>query len=260
MQSNHNSQKSFPEEKEIRVDGSLFAVLVSPENIEIDYETKTISYKKGNYELKPEFQDLYDEIGILNSPQNTVVVYPTFTEAAYAKNGFYDYYNENCDIFCLTVPILNDFSGEYSSSRAAYQTLKLLGYSSINDIDIEQNPSMLKKYDKVIMLHSEYVTRGMFDAITSHPNVIFLYPNALYAEIEVNYIDNTQTLIIGHGYPDPEITNGFDWEFDNTYPFEYDNSCENWEFYKILNGIMLNCYPEYIIFKDKELLKAIKDF
>ena len=39
------------------------------------------------------------------------------------------------------------------------------------------------------MLHNEYVTRPMFDAITSHPNVIYLYPNALYAEIEVNYID-----------------------------------------------------------------------
>jgi len=260
MQSNYNSQKSLPEEKEIPVDGSLFTILVSQENIEIDFETKIITYQKANFELKPEFQDLYDEIGILNSPQNAVVVYPTFTEAAYAKNGFYDYYNGNCDISCLTVSILNDFSGEYASSRAAYQTLKLLGYEIISDIDVDQNPNMLEQYDKVILLHNEYVTKRMFNAITSHPNVIYLYPNAMYAEVEFNEEENTITLIRGHSYPETDIANGFDWEFDNTYPFEYDNSCENWEFYEILNGIMLNCFPEYIIFKEKELLKAIKDF
>lgn len=260
MQSNYNSQKSFPEEKEIQVDGSLFTILASQENLEIDYETKTVTYQKANFELKPELQDLYDEIGILYSPQNSVVVYPTFTEAAYAKNGFYDYYNGNCDISCLTVSILNDFSGEYSSSRAAYQTLTLLGYSSINDIDIDQNPSILQNYDKVILLHNEYVTKNEFEAITNHPKVIYLYPNALYAEVVTDYKNNIVTLVRGHGYPEDKILNGFDWEFDNTHPFEYDNSCENWEFYEILNGIMLNCFPEYIIFKDKELLKAIKDF
>ena len=45
------------------------------------------------------------------------------------------------------------------------------------------------------MLHNEYVTQAMFDAITNHPNVIYLYPNALYAEIEVDYENNLITLI-----------------------------------------------------------------
>ena len=76
------------------------------------------------------------------------------------------------------------------------------------------------------MLHNEYVTRTMFDAITNHPNVLYLYPNALYAEIEVDYIDETITLIRGHNYPEPEITNGFDWEFDNTHPYEFDSECK----------------------------------
>ena len=67
------------------------------------------------------------------------------------------------------------------------QVLSLLGYTTITDIDIDQNPGILKEFDAVIMLHNEYVTRTMFDAITNHPNVIYLYPNALYAEIEVNY-------------------------------------------------------------------------
>ena len=78
---------------------------------------------------------------------------------------------------------------QYTSSGLAHQALTLLGYPSITDIEIDKNPDILQQFDKVIMLHNEYVTRTMFDAITSHPNVIYLYPNALYAEIEVNYAD-----------------------------------------------------------------------
>ena len=100
------------------------------------------------------------------------------------------------------------------------------------------------------MLHNEYVTRTMFDAITSHPNVLYLYPNALYAEIEVDYIDETITLIRGHNYPEPEIINGFDWEFDNTHPYEYDSKCQIMEIYKIKNGWMTTCYPENVFLKN----------
>ena len=65
----------------------------------------------------------------------------------------------------------------------------------------------------------------MFNAIINHPHVIYLYPNALYAEIEVDYEKNEITLIRGHGYPESTIGNGFDWEFDNTHPYEYDENC-----------------------------------
>jgi hypothetical protein len=109
------------------------------------------------------------------------------------------------------------------------------------------------------MLHNEYVTRAMFDAITSHPNVLYLYPNALYAEIEVNYIDQTITLIRGHDYPpeDP-VTNGFDWEFDNTHPYEFDSNCLDMKMYKISNGFMTNCYPENVFLKDEQLFNFLK--
>jgi len=107
-------------------------------------------------------------------------------------------------------------------------------------------------------LHNEYVTRAEFDAITEHPNVVYLYPNALYAEIEYDENDNTIKLIRGHNYPEPQITNGFDWEFDNTHPYEYDVLCKDLEFYEIDNGYMLNCYPEIKILTDFELLKTIK--
>jgi len=50
-------------------------------------------------------------------------------------------------------------------------------------------------------------------------------------------------LIRGPGYPEKSIINGFDWEFDNSQYFD-DWDCMDWEFYKVKNGHMLNCYPE----------------
>ena len=55
---------------------------------------------------------------------------------------------------------------------------------------------------------------------------------------------------------------GFDWENDNTHPYEYDTECENWEFYPTggnPDGYMLNCFPENKILEDQLLLKTLKD-
>ena len=211
--------------------------------------------------LNPNKLDMYNEVAVWNDPQTAVVVYPYFTYTAYAEPGFYTYYRGECDD-CTTTKFAPP-SALYTSSGNAHQALTLLGYPSITDIELDKNPSILQQFDKVIMLHNEYVTRTMFDAITSHPNVVYLYPNALYAEIEVDYIDQTITLIRGHNYPEPEIANGFGWEFDNTHPYEFDSRCLDMEFYKIENGWMTNCYPENVFIKGGEqlffLLKIIKD-
>ena len=211
--------------------------------------------------INPNKMDMYNEVAVWNDPQRTAVVYPYFTSIAYSDQGFYDYYAGYCDT-CTTAKF-KPSKPTYNSSGIGHQALNLLGYTSLTDVDIDKNPSTLQQFDKVIMLHNEYVTRIMFDAITSHPNVIYLYPNALYAEIEVDYIDQTITLIRGHNYPEHEITNGFDWRFDNTHPYEYDTQCLEMEFYKIENGWMTNCYPENVFLRDNEqlvqLLKAIKD-
>jgi len=212
--------------------------------------------------LNPNQIDKYNKVAVWNDPQKTVVVYPYFTFAAYNEPGFYTYYNGKCDD-CTTAKLVQP-AIQYTSSGIGHQALTLLGYATINDIDIDKNPSILQQFDKVIMLHNEYVTRAMFDAITNHPNVIYLYPNALYAEIEVDYIDETITLIRGHNYPEPEISNGFDWEFDNTHPYEYDSECLEMEVYRIKNGWMTNCYPENFFMgndpvKLMNLLYIIKD-
>jgi len=205
--------------------------------------------------------DVYNEVAVWNDPQKTVVVYPYFTSIAYSEPGFYTYFRGECDD-CTTTKFVQP-TILYSSSGIGHQVLTLLGYPSITDVEIDKNPSILQQFDKVIMLHNEYVTRTIFDAVTNHPNVIYLYPNALYAEIEVDYVDETITLIRGHNYPEPEITNGFDWEFDNTHPYEYDNLCADMKFYQIENGWMTNCYPENFFLKNHtglfNLLKTIKN-
>lgn len=204
-------------------------------------------------EPDPTRQDLYDKLG---SPENAVVVLPIFTATAYKEPGFYTYYRGECDKSCLTRPLVKEYRG--TSSVEAIQVFQILNYKMITDLDIEHNPDILNHFDKVILLHSEYVTKREFDAITHHQKVVYLYPNALYAEVKVNP-DNTITLIRGHNYPEANIRNGFDWKYDNS-ALEYDADCSHMKFDSIPNGIMLNCFPENEILANPELLQIIKDF
>ena len=244
-------------EKMVFVSSSFFEVYGINGDCLIDPDDEISKWKSTTLGLNPNKMDKYNEVALWNDPQSAAVVFPYFTYAAYESQGFYDYYRGDCDD-CTTTKFAEPKS-KYTSSGKAHQALTLLGYDSITDIQIDKNPGILQQFDKVIMLHNEYVTRAMFDAITSHPNVIYLYPNALYAEIEVNYVDQTITLIRGHNYPEQEIANGFDWKFDNTHPYEYDSLCLNMEFYKIGGAWMSNCYPENIFLtNDEQFLKVLK--
>jgi len=239
---------------------SFFEIYAKPGDCIVSDEGNLI-WRSLSLALNPNKMDMYNEVAVWNDPQKTVVVYPFLTFSAYNEPGFYDYYSGECDD-CTTTKITQP-TVLYTSSGIGHQALTLLGYTSITDTEIDRNPSILQQFDKVIMLHNEYVTRVMFDAITSHPNVIYLYPNALYAEIEVDYVEQTITLIRGHNYPEPEITNGFDWEFDNTHPYEFDSVCLDMGIYNIENGWMTTCYPENLFLQNTEqlfkLLKLNKD-
>lgn len=208
-------------------------------------------------ELNPKFNDTYQKIGLFNTSKKIAYVYPIFTQAAYGKNGFYDYYADRCDSTCLTVGIPKEIHGTYSSSIRAAAILSLLNYPRITDVDIDKNPDILKNYDRIIVLHNEYVTRKEFNAITNYTDVVYLFPNSLYAEVNVDYNNNVIKLVKGHGYPNKNIGNGFDWKFDNT-KYEYDIICDNWIFYKIDNGKMLNCYPSFRMYVDQDLLTELK--
>jgi len=238
----------------------LFDVYVFDEDFYGFTEDGSPIYNHVQFELKPENSELYNEIGNLDYDQKTVFIAPIFTITAYGPSGFYDFYKGKCDERCITsVPIRYKENPTFTASATSIKVLNLLGYPFLTDIEIDKYPEILKKFDKVIVLHNEYVTKKEFDAITKHPNVIYLHPNALYAEIEVDYDEDTISLVRGHGHPDPEIKNGFNWEFDNS-DLEYDINCENWKFYEIDNGVMLNCYPEQIIFQNETLLRMIKEY
>jgi len=236
--------------------GELFDVFGSVDDIRMEFGKPAL--KKGVFVLKPELTEIYDQIGVYDEQNKPVIIIPIFTASAYSENGFYDFYEKKCEK-CTTTKIVAEKELTNTSSANAVKVLKLLGYDSITDIELDKNPSQISKYNKVIVLHNEYITKNMFDAITSHPNVIYLYPNALYAEIEVDYEKNEITLIRGHGFPTEDEDNGFDWEFDNTRPYEFDQKCEKWEFYDIPNGKMLNCYPEKILISNTQLLKELKN-
>jgi len=191
----------------------------------------------------------------------TVVIYPVFTSAAYKEPGFYTYFGGRCDESCVTDVSFENPEFQYTSSGATAQILYHVGYDFLTDVDVDKNPKILQKYDTVILLHNEYVTKSQFDAFINHPNLIFLHPNALYAEVEVDYEKNTITLIQGHDYP-PEspMKNGFNYEIEQEFhDYEYDNECKNWEFIEIENGFHLNCYPETIIIENFEILKKMKE-
>ena len=214
--------------------------------------------------LKYDMNEIYEKIGFFNEKSNAVVIIPLFTATAYLEPGFYTFYRNECGVECLTKKI--EFEIEFekqfndNSSMEGIKVLELLNYHILSDYDVANNPKILSEYEKIILLHNEYVTKEMFDAITSHQKVVYLYPNALYAEIEYDNQNDEIKLVRGHGYPDSSVDNGFDWEFDNTRPYEFDKECLNWEFYEIDNGIMLNCYPDKILFTNLELLKKIKEY
>ena len=218
------------------------------------YDSEKKYYTKVSVQPRSDYSNLYD---LLKNKENSVVIYPIFTQSAYSENGFYHYYHKLCDEKCLEVQIQPIEDGNFNSADISYQILKILGYPIITDVDVDRNPTILDSYDKVILLHNEYVTKKEFDAITNHLNVIYLYPNALYAEVQYDKDSDKIKLIRGHNYPELNITNGFEWEFDNSSQ-EYDTDCFNWQMREVKNGLMLNCYPEQIIFKDAFILMAIK--
>ena len=200
-------------------------------------------------------------IDYLKPNNNSVVIFPVFTAAAYHEPGFYTYFRGDCDESCITDLSFETFNFGFGGSGGTAQILYYVGYDFLTDIEVDKNPELLQNYDTVILLHNEYVTKKEFDAISNHPNLIFLHPNALYAEIDVNYDDNTMTLIRGHQYPPPENpANGFDYAIEQEFHhYEYDTKCENWEFIEIENGFHLNCYPESIIIENFEILKKMKE-
>ncbi|MEM3064093.1 MAG: hypothetical protein QW177_01820 [Candidatus Nitrosotenuis sp.] len=230
-----------------------FTVIDAQTNKNLVYEDSHSAYMQTKMpELK--YYEKYDD---LKSDGKAAVIYPILTQSAYDWNGFHDYYKGYCNS-CTTTKLHTTYEKTYSASGNGFRVLEFLGYQVLDDVDVDKNPDILKNYDKIILLHNEFVTKKEFDAIMSHPNVVYLYPNALSSEVTIDYTSNTIKLVRGPGHPTADITNGFDWKYDNTKYFN-DWDCHSWEFYPVENGHMLNCYPEtFIPNYGYELLKKLK--
>ncbi len=236
---------------------TVLEIYVTPNDYERFQQGADSALDEVKFGLKKEFTDVFSSLAPNDS---TIVIYPLFTAAAYNEPGFYTFFRGECDETCITDLSFKNPPMHFTSSISSTQILYALGYDFITDVDVDRNPEILKNYDTVILLHNEYVTKKMFDAITSHPHLIFLSPNALYAEIDVNYDDSTITLIRGHNYPEFEIRNGFDYEIEERFhDYEYDVDCLNWKFIQFENGYHLNCYPDSVLHINLKILLTMKE-
>jgi len=183
---------------------------------------------------------------------NILVVKPLLTANAYRSGGFYDYYQGKCDESCLSVQIDESIPYTYDSSLRAIVRFEQLGANMTDDYTVD--PTTLKDYDKIILLHNEYVTQEFFDSVQNHPNVVYMYPNALHAKVTT--YNGIMTLIEGHGYKGKY--NGFGWEYDNS-KYESDNLCESLDVIEIPNGKQLTCYPENFLMKETWLFPYVRN-
>src|SRR5574338_380730 len=199
----------------------------------------------------------YDKYNDLKADGKTAVVYPIFTQSAYDWDGIHDYYTGHCDT-CTTTKLATSYEKTFAASGNGFRILEFLGYQAIDDMDIKKNPSILNNYDRVIVLHNEFVTKTEFNAITHHQNVIYMYPGSLRSEITVNYGDNTITLTRGPGFPTSDTKTAFNWEPNQQYFSDWE--CSSWKFYETENGHALNCYPEtFLPSYGYEMLKTLKN-
>ena len=143
--------------------------------IESDYDIYRQNLMLNDPIIKYQFTEQVNIDKTITGPANpnTIVIYPTFTSAAYSEPGFYTYFAGACDESCITDLSFANPELKYTSSGMTTQLLRILGYNFISDIDVDKNPEILKNYDTLILLHNEYVTKKMFDAISTHPNIIF---------------------------------------------------------------------------------------
>lgn len=205
-----------------------------------------------------------------------LVIVPLLTANAYKDGGFYDFYNGTCSEECLTVDIDRDVPWDYQSSQRAITRFEALRANMVTDYDLAGNTLMLSLYKTVVVLHSEYVTEDVYNALQKHSNVFYMYPNALYAEIAIS--DNPDrmkitgpdgavkyhpikgiakmTLVSGHGYPE-QTKNGFGWKYENTD--EEHKTCDEYEYRKIDNGYQMTCWPQRILIDDHSIFSFILD-
>lgn len=194
-----------------------------------------------------------------NSDTRAIMIYPIFTQYAYKTGCFYPPKSDGhypVNITCSLRPMM--INGSYVTGYNGFDYLSQLHYPFITDIAVDRHPEILQDYDKIILLHNEYMTKREFEAIKNFKNVVYLYPNSAYAEVSIDYDKLEMTLVRGHQYPTQDIANGFG--FVTTTQHEYDFKCEGYKWEARPNGIQPTCWPEFVIKADRDMLQVIKDY
>jgi hypothetical protein len=148
---------------------------------------------------------------------------PTFTDAAYTADGFYDFYfkyndvpkgvNVTTDLNFMTANLPEELDRGYIAPlvEAVINSHPDAEISIIRDQDVH-NGALLNEdgsnaYDALILLHQEYVTQENYNSfknfVKNGGTIIFLDPNIFYAEVTYDEDTCSVTLVKGH-----------DWEYD----------------------------------------------
>jgi hypothetical protein len=177
--------------------------------------------------------------------QDYIVIEPDFTASAYQPNGFYNYYSNHSNC-CLTVPVSvddNNMKIKFADTYNAKLLFALMGYQHITDSEVCSGANV--PIDKIlIILHNEYVCQQEYNIITNSTNVIYMYPNSLYANVYYNTSMIRVITLIGDKN---HTSNYFNWTLDNTQYERQDNKptyCSNQHFVKVYNGYQLNCWSQ----------------
>jgi hypothetical protein len=170
-------------------------------------------------------QDKMNSSILPSSPakKRIALVDPTFTQAAYTKDGFYDFYfkyndvpervNVTTDLNFMTAQLPEQPDRKYFAPLVerlidSYPDAEI---SIIRDQDVHNGALMREDgsnaYDALLLFHSEYVTQKAYDSfknfVKNGGTIIFLDPNILYAEVTYDEDTCSVTLVKGH-----------DWEYD----------------------------------------------
>jgi hypothetical protein len=187
---------------------------------------------RSTQEIESNQQDKIDSRKLPSSDEESAIekkrmafVEPTFTDAAYNVDGFYEFYfkyphipegvNITTDLNLMTAEIPQETDRRYFMPFV--ERLKNLipdaEISIIRDQDVH-NGALLSEdgtntYDVLLLLHNEYVTQEAYESfrnfVKNGGTIIFIDPNIFYAQVTYDEDTCSITLVKGH-----------DWEFDGT--------------------------------------------
>ncbi|GEM_PF-5361667 len=159
---------------------------------------------------------------------STAIVKPVFTHSAYQKGAFYTFYDRHkndtatqYDLNMLTTKMVYGWGHSKGALVYFYPSIKNNTINVITDVEVHNND--ITQYNKLILLHNEYVTQPYYDNLRNFVErggtLILFDGSPLYAEVSYDNVANTITLLLGHYWSfdgiQAEKSVGERWEQEN---------------------------------------------